>query len=90
MATVAFMRLIHTTAFYETLTQIQAQAFLCDTLSKRLEWQSAHLAIVSTVRVFVRAVWTHAYASRRTTFTMGRRRNILEQFGWDVLVYITR
>jgi len=88
MATVAFMRkdLIRTTTFYETLTQIQTQAFLCDTLFKRLEWQSAYVAIVSTVCVFVRAMWTHASARRRTTFTAGRRRNIIEQFGRDVLV----
>jgi hypothetical protein len=60
-------------------------------LFKRLEWQSAYVAIVSTVCVFVRAMWTHASARRHTTtFTLGRRRNITEQFGRDVLVQITR
>jgi hypothetical protein len=46
--------------------------------SKLLQWQSAHLAIISAVRVFERAVRAHAYISRRAAVTMGRRGNFIE------------
>jgi hypothetical protein len=46
--------------------------------SKLLQWQSAHLTIISTVRVFERAVRTHAHIGRRAAVTMGRRGNFIE------------
>ncbi len=60
--------LTRTTTLYETLTQF---LFLCDTLFQRLKWQSAHVAIVSAVRIFEGAMRTHASAGRGVTVTMG-------------------
>jgi hypothetical protein len=46
--------------------------------SEFLQWQSAHLAIISAVRVFEGAVRTHAYVSGRAFVTMGRRGNFIK------------
>lgn len=58
----------------------------CVKLFQLLQWQSAHLAVTSAVRVFEGAVRAHAPTSRRATITMGWRGNVVEQFGRDVVV----
>jgi hypothetical protein len=60
-------------------SQIGTRFPSCVKLScKLLQWQPAHLAIISAVRVFERAVRAHAYISRRAAVTMGRRGNFIE------------
>lgn len=67
------------TTFYETLFTNRVSFNLCEKFSsKLLQWQSAHLAIISGVRVFERAVWTHTYVSRRAAVTLSGRGNIIE------------